>query len=144
MNKIFTLFSADLQELNTVISAIRYNSKVDEVATADAFRDDMFIGFRDMVGAYRRRRKPELITACENVWGVIEKIGTTAYRLGYTQQSGKMAALFADLDQPENQAYLTTLSVLDIYTELKDAEAEFKIIFKSRLDEDTQNQYPTL
>ena len=144
LNKIMTLFSADLEELNDAITAVRDNPLIDEVAEADAMRDDLFICFRDMVDAYKRRRKPELIAAYEKIWAIIAKTGTTAYKLGYTEESGKLAAMFSELAEPENQAFLTTLNVLDTYTELAESEDNFISIFKSRLDEDLQIQYPTL
>ena len=46
----------------------------------------------------RRRKKPHLKEAYDQVWPIIKKAGTRLYRLGYQEQSGKLKALFQELD----------------------------------------------
>lgn len=144
IGRITTMLKADLEVLNQAITAVRLNTLVDDVAMADAIRDDTFIGFRDMIDAYKRRRDPEVIKAHEKLWYVIEKAGTMLYRLGYTEQSGKLEALFAEFDQAEYQEALTKLNVLDLYQELKQAQADFTDLYTQRLDVDAGRNYPTL
>ena len=92
----------------------------------------------------KRRTSQAIIDAYEQIWPLIEKAGTTLYRLGYAEQSGKLEALFAELDKPENQTALTTMHADGIYADLKQAQADFVTIYNDRLDEDTKKDYPTL
>lgn len=141
---IVTLLTADLTKLNQAITAVRINQLVDDVAEADAIRDDLFIGFRDMVDTHKRRRDPALIAAYEVVWPLIEKAGVSLYKLGYTAQSGQMEALFAELDNPDQQAAIATMNATGIYAELKQAQADFTALYQSRLNADSDMNYPTL
>ncbi|MEO9850309.1 MAG: DUF6261 family protein [Reichenbachiella sp.] len=144
IGKITAMLNEDLNQLNQAITAVRQNALVDDVAVSDAIRDDIFIGFRDLVDAYKRRRDADLQKAHKKLWNVIEKAGTTLYYLGYTDQSGKLEALFAEFDQVEYQEALTTLNILDVYSELKQAQADFTDLYDQRLSADAGLDYPTL
>ena len=141
---IIQLLKTDVENLKKVIIAVRQNRQVERVSEADALRDDLFIGFRDSVDAFKRRRDEKLVEAYGTIWPIIEKAGTTLYALGYTVQSGKMEALISDLDKQENQKELKTLRVLDLYNEMKEAQKKFTDIYDARLDEEAQRDFPTL
>lgn len=142
--RITGLLTADIATLNAALTAVRTNKLVDDVAAADATRDDLFVGFRDLIDAHKRRTAPAIVAAYEQIWGIIAQAGTTLYRLGYTEQSGKMEALFAELDKAENQAAIATMHADAIYADLKQAQADFVAIYNDRLQEDTLKDYPTL
>lgn len=144
IDRITALLQDDLKELNQAITAVRSIQLVNEVASADAVRDDLFIGFRDIVDAYRRRRDPKFKEAHGQVWPIIEQAGTTLYALGYADQSGKLEALFAELDKEENQSMLSRLNAKGIYKEMKQAQADFIDIYSNRLDAESGIDYPTL
>ncbi len=144
INRILGMLKDDLDNLNQAITAVRINKLVDDVAEADAIRDDLFIGFRDLVDAYKRRRNSALIDAYEKVWDVIARAGTRLYAHGYTEQSGKLEALFAELDKPEYQGALDMLNAHGIYNELKQAQSNFTSIYDQRLKAETEMNYPTL
>jgi len=101
ITRITGMLHDDMDELNRAITAVRINNLIDDVSTSDAIQDDLFIGFRELVDAHKRRRKPILVDAYEKIWNVIEKAGTRIYLLGYTEQSGKLEALFAELDNAD-------------------------------------------
>jgi len=142
--RITTLLTEDLTMLNSAITAVRLNNYVEDVSLADAIRDDLFIGFRDTVDAYARRRDETLLEAYQKIWQLIEKAGTMLYTAGYAEQSGKLEALFAQLDKPTNQEAITLLNATGIYAELKTAQASFTSIYRTRLEADTTIDYPTL
>lgn len=144
VNGLTALVKEDLITLNKALTATRDNQLVDDVAKADAVRDDLFIGLRDLIDAYKRRLNPALLEAYEKLWPIIEKSGTTLYRLGYTEQSGKLEALFAELDLPEAQAALTALHATELYADLKQAQTDFVILYQQRLEVDIAQDYPTL
>ncbi|MDW3192274.1 MAG: DUF6261 family protein [Cytophagales bacterium] len=144
LNVVTGLLREDVSRLSDAITAVRVNTLVNEVAELDAVRDDLFIGFRDMVDATKRRRDVALVQAHAAVWPVIEKAGTTLYALGYVAQSGRLEALFTELDKANHQTALATMGVNDIYTELKQAQQEFSEKYITRLDVDSQKTYPTM
>lgn len=141
---ITELLKADVILLGEALTAVRVNALVTEVAQLDAVRDDLYIGFRDMVDAAKRRRDDALLAAYAKVWPVIEKAGTTLYSLGYTAQSGRLEVLFAELDKADHQEALNTLGLTAIYAELKQAQQDFSSKYSERLDEDSKKSYPTL
>ena len=144
LNVLQDLLKEDVSRLNDAITAVRINTLVNEVAELDAIRDDVFIGFKDMVDATKRRRDDALVAAHALVWPVIEKAGTTLYSLGYVAQSGRLEALFSELDKENYQAALATMGVSGIYEELKQAQQEFSEKYSNRLDADSIKTYPTM
>lgn len=144
VTKLTELLSAGAETLSQALTAVRVNALIENVAEADAIRDDLFIGFKDLVNAGKRRRAEAFMQAYNAIWPVIEQAGTLLYLEGYAEQSGKLKALFAELDKPENRQHLTTLHADGIYAELKQAEADFISIYDDRLDEDAKKDYPTL
>ncbi len=144
ITRITDLLVEDLEVLNQAMLAIRINKLVDAVAEADAIRDDLYIGFKDMIEAHKRRKDPKMVEAYQILWPLIEQAGTRLYSLGYTEQSGKMEALFIELDKSENKKVMEDINVYEIYGELKQAQADFVAIYDSRLDEDSKKDYPTL
>ena len=77
--RITGLISADIETLNAAITAVRTNKLVDDVAAADALRDDLFIGFKDLIDAHKRRKSQTLIDAYEQIWPIISQAGTRLY-----------------------------------------------------------------
>ncbi|MDW3192655.1 MAG: DUF6261 family protein [Cytophagales bacterium] len=144
IERIFTLLDEDLTQMSTVLTAVRQNQLVTELAKADAIRDDLFIGFRDLVDASKRRQQTEIQESWQLVWPVIKSAGTRLYTLGYAAQSGRLEALFEKLDQADYQTAMTTLNATTIYAELKQAQSDFITIHDQRLAEDLTKQYPTL
>ncbi|WP_109831300.1 DUF6261 family protein [Reichenbachiella versicolor] len=142
--KIVDLLELDLEALQQALVAVRLNQLVSELSKLDALRDDLFIGFRDLVDANKRRRSEVIQEAYNKVWPVIEQAGTGLYRLGYTEQSGKLSALFNELDEEQYQPAMTTMNVKEIYEELKQAQVEFNNLYNERLEADQLADYPTL
>lgn len=142
--RITGLITNDIIQLNQAITAVRVNKLVDDVAAADAARDDLFIGFKDLIDAYKRRTSQTLKDAHAQIWPIIQQAGTRLYLLGYTEQSGKMEALFDELDKAENLAALAAMHADGLYEELKQAQEDFVTIYNNRLNEDTLKNYPTL
>lgn len=139
-----TVLDRDLKALNKAITAVRHNDMVDDVADADGVRDDDFLTFRDTVMAQKRKKDPEIKAAYELIWAVIEKAGTRLHVLGYTEESGKLNALFEELDEPEKQSAMDTLNVMALYNELKASQKDFEDVFSSKLSADQAKNYPTL
>ncbi|MEP1096066.1 MAG: DUF6261 family protein [Cyclobacteriaceae bacterium] len=141
---LINLLETDNERLNQAITAVRINRLIEDVSEADALRDDLFVGFRDMLYAFKRRKDESISTAFDAVWPILEKAGTRLHALGYTEQSGKMEALFQELDKQENQDALATLGLSDLYAELKTSQEDFAAIYNNRLDEDAKKSYPTM
>lgn len=142
--RLKTVLSKDLSALNTAIVAVRTNELVDEVFEADALRDDDFLTFKNMVDVNKRKKDAEIQSAYRLIWAVIEKAGAKLYRLGYSEESGKLNALFEELDHADKQVAMEVLNVKSFYDDLKASQAEFETIFQAKLDKDLTLKYPTL
>lgn len=144
LNRITQMLAEDLAQLKNAITAVRRNTLVDDLVESDAIRDDLFIGFRDTVDTFKRRRSAAMRDAYEKIWQVIEKAGTQLYRLGYTEQSGRLDALLEELDKPAYQEVMATINVTELYAEFKQAQADFSELHNRRLSADADINYPTL
>ena len=144
IDRIIELLEADNEMLREAITAVRVNKLIDDVSEADALRDNLFIGFRDTLDAAKRRKNDQILAAHQTLWPILEQAGIRLYSLGYTQQSGKMDAMFHTFDKQENMDAIETLGLTELYSEMKQAQEAFTEIFNDRLDEDTKKSYPTL
>ncbi|GAA4274533.1 DUF6261 family protein [Aquimarina gracilis] len=133
-----------LEDLRSALAAVRTNSLIEEVTQLDQVRDDAFILFRDMIQAYEKTDEPEEKEAYTQLWNVIEKVGTTVYREGLLEQSGRLETLFQEMDKEAYQSALTVLGITNRYIKLKTAEQKFKVVYTERLEEDTKKNYPTI
>lgn len=144
LQKVFTFLNDDQKRVQKALTAVRSNLLVEALTEADATRDDLFIGFRDTIDAFKRRKSADLQEAYQLVWPVIKSIGTRLNTLSYAGESGRLDALFEELDQEPFQVALTTLKAKEVYDELKQAQADFVVIHDMRLDKDVKRNYPTL
>ena len=144
VEKIVALLDEDQLRMANAMTAVRQNELVTELAKADAIRDDLFIGFRDLVDASKRRQQTEIQEAWQQVWPVIVSAGTRLYTLGYAAQSGRLEALIGKLDQSEYQTALGVMGLTDIYDELKMAQQDFAAMHDQRLSRELAQQYPSL
>ena len=108
--RIIGLLQTDEKNIKGALSVVK-NAKIRAVAEADSIREDLFVGLRDNIESSRRRKDPAVKEALALSWPIFESIGLQVYRLGYVEQSGKLDALIDELDNPDNQAPLTTLKV---------------------------------
>lgn len=131
-------------QINEALAAIRVNSQIVLLQNLDAARDDLYIALKNGIDIARRRKGEALLQAHALLWPVIEKLGVDLYTLSYSEESGKLVALFEILDRAEYQAALQAVNVSDIYAELKEAQAEFAAVYSQRLEEDARKNYPTL
>lgn len=142
--KLLGLLKEDVSFLNKSLTRQRANSKIDSLNEADAVRDDLLIAFRDLIDIGKRRQNPAIVEAYQLTWPVLESTGLRIYRLGQTEKSGKLAALFEVLDQSSYQEALTTLNAAELYAELKTAEAQYLAIYSERVIEDGDRDTPTM
>ena len=144
LNVVISLLLVDIENLKGAILAIRLNKLVQEVAQADAVRDDLFLSFRDVIDAAKRRQNPAFVEANKLVFPTIEKAGTRLYQLGYIEKSGKLDALIEELQKDEYQQALITMKVDDVFAELVEAQTKFITLYADRLKEESNLDYPTV
>ncbi|MFD2187822.1 DUF6261 family protein [Aquimarina celericrescens] len=135
---------AELAKLKETLTAIHINRLVEEAFKLDTVRDDAFMMLRDLIYVYRKSKNESKQEAFLLLWNVIEKLGTTLYGDGYTEQLGKLAALFLEFDKKESIAAMNELNIYPFYEDLKTAEANFISVYNQKLDNDTQKNYSTI
>lgn len=141
---VLALLAKDLATLNHAMAVVRKIELVNEVAELDNLRDDLFMAFRDLVSSFRLRRAAELKAAYEKIWPLIEQAGTTLYSLGYTEESGKMEAMFGEMDKTDKQEALTLMNAAGVYTDLKTTQGEFAALYSTRLNLESEKEYVTV
>jgi hypothetical protein len=144
IKRITNLLDKNLETLKNSYEAMHTSDQLGKVAEYDAIRDDLFVGFKESIDSFRRRRNEKLIEAYEKIWAVIEKEGTNLYKLSYDSQTERMESLFRQLEEEEHTKALRTLNAYDLFLELKWAQTEFNEVYNEHLDEEAKSNYPTL
>ncbi len=113
-----------------------------EVQQADLDRDDSYISFRNHVKSGLRRKNEAYRTACEAIWVLLEKNGTSLYKLSNDEETGVITSLMNDLNTDEIKAHLETVHATEWLAELGRDNATFISKRKERADtrseDDTQ------
>lgn len=138
------LLSGALVKLNEAMAAIRINKLIEEVFDLDQRRDSAFIMFRDLIFSFARTDVATEKAAYNEIWPVIERLGTTLYAEGYLEQSGRLKTLFQEMAKPKKAEALTVLGATERLAKLHTAEQNFLAIYESRLEEDAKKSYPTI
>ncbi len=144
ITRITDLMGFDVSLLRDALSVAQKDKLVDEVAKADAERDDLFITFIDLVQAHQRLHSPAIEAAFHEIWPVIEEAGTGLHALSYEEQSEKMDQLFESLDATPKQMALGAMNALSIYDDMKESQERFMKIYKNKAKVDARKNYPTL
>lgn len=144
IGKVTDLMQHSSDQLRKALDSVHLSQFVSKIAELHAVRDDLFIGFREMIDSHKRRRNNVLIEAYEKIWEVIEASGTELFMLSYAEQSKAMKVMFRTLDLPDNQQALKTLHADEIYMELKNAQVDFDAVYDGELDEETKENYPSV
>ena len=141
---IVLIIQNSLDKLTESMSAIRINKLIAETAKLDEVRDNAFITFRNMISAFKKSDVADEKKAHDELWPVIEKLGTTLYAEGYLEQSGRLDTLFQEMKKPEKVAALNILGITGRLDKLVQSESDFKIVYNEKMELETSNDYPTL
>ena len=141
---LIVLLKKSLDKLNAALSAVRINSLIQEAYELDQIRDDAFMMFRDMIAVFGRSSDPAELAAYQELWPVIEKLGTTLYADGYLEESAKLETLYQEMKKPEKEAALSALSLEDKLERLKVADQNFNEVYDSKLEQKAKQSFPTI
>jgi hypothetical protein len=100
----------------------------------DGERDDAFVVLRDYSQTMTRRKDATLRAAALRLAEKIRLRGNRLARLGYTEQSGVLEALIADLRSAESQADLEKIGAKAMFEDLVEAQNEFAKAAANKLE----------
>lgn len=109
----------------------------------DEQRDDAFVAFRDFVKASQKRANPAIQKAAGNIAELIKSHGWTLYRLGYTEQSAKAAALIQNLEKEKYGEALKTLGAESWFEAVVETQNSFEEVYHQKLEDSAENKLPS-
>ncbi|WP_321514847.1 DUF6261 family protein [Marinifilum fragile] len=106
-----------------------------DVVNKDTRRDDGLVAFRNYLRACEKRLKPEWRQAARLILNAIKVYGVNLHREAYSSESARLNNLIADLEnKPELKAAIALLLLTEWVAELKQAQVDFEIAEKARID----------
>lgn len=104
--------------------------------TQDSVFDTAFMTFRDFMQMMAKQKDPRIAGPARKVEEVVERIGNTIHRLGYTEQLARTSMLLGELGSEQYQQAIDTCGARVWYDQLAEADATLRALFTER-NEDT-------
>ena len=127
--------SAVLQRLVKNQKNISTSQFSEKLYLSDYRRDQAFIALRDVLHGLSLALPEDTHSHASALYTVINRYGSMLYALNYKAESAMLTSLFNELDQPENQTHLSSLSILYLHESLKEAHQIFDEISRQRSEE---------
>lgn len=136
-----------LIELNADLSAIMSNlgssALTKKLADRDNIRDLAFIGFRDYCKAFASASAPAQSAAAGKLLALIRKIGWTAHRQGYSEQTASVQALSEALAEPEYAQAVAAIGAESWVKDLQETNVAFEAMVKQKNESTANDDVPT-
>lgn len=140
--KLSPPLKASLKSLTTALGRSTDSSYVKLLGEKDIFRDVKFVSLRDFCKGFTYDEDPAVASAAATIVKIIKDVGWSLYAEGNALESSLLETLFLKLDAAPAKAALTKLNATTRYTALKDAQVDFEVTFKSKVDAKAQEVYP--
>jgi len=101
----------------------------------DMHRGRAFMALRDILHGISISLIEEMGYKAANLYAILDKYGTQAYRLNYKAETAMFISLFAEFDLPVNQKLLADLNIAIYYESLIAAQKEFDVVSGQKLQE---------
>ena len=126
--KVSAAATANAEALVLADTRVRKKPSTQKIREADESRDNAFRALRDFIAVWAGSpvATEAQKSAAAGLQAIIEKHGTTLYDLPDDKQTGKMEALFTDLNSASATADLETLNLAALYLQMKNAQATFE------------------
>lgn len=105
------------------------------VDAQDSHYDTSFMTFRDFVQMMSKQKDEAIAGPARKVSEVIERIGTTIHRLGYTEQLAKSSLLLDELKAEPYQQAIDLCGARVWYEKLVGADAGLRELFREKNEE---------
>lgn len=138
LKALYDKLQALYSDILLVLEASGKSGLTEKLKTADAIRDQGFVGFRDQLSGAAKSLITERAATAQELYATIEQLGTQLYNLGYKAETAHLESLFKTFDQANTQEQLTELGLLADYQALKDAHAAFAGTQQERYTEQTE------
>lgn len=111
-----------------------YSGKGEEVAKADALRDNIYCKTK----AFLKGSKGMTILPnhgdAEALYEVFRRVGLDANARSYAEQTAQIKKLIEELDKTENVEKLVSLGIAQAFDELKTAQAHFETLYAQQAE----------
>lgn len=144
VSAIRTLVEGSLLELGKALGRVKASAHTAALADCDAKRDDAYLALREHAKSLARRSDVQLREAGRALRALIASYGSNLARLGYTEASGKVKALLADLADAKYAAHVATAKAGELVAELAAAQQAFEQTEAARSAEQAAKDEPLL
>lgn len=118
------------------------NEITEQLAAADAVRDDRFIGLRMYVDAASYRGLAGWEEAASRIRKIIDRYGADLYKQGYATQSASVNNLLTDLQAEGAAADMALIEATPWADAVQAAQSGFETLFEQRMSEEQDDVLP--
>jgi hypothetical protein len=144
ITKVDLLLKKPLANLSTALGRSIDSTQVELLGKKNELRDLRYIGLRDFCKALSVDTDPALAAAGAYLVNIFKDIGWSLQNEGYIKQSSLLKALIDKLEKTPASTALTTIGAVARFTELKTAQTDFEVTYKTKVDAKTQEEYPKI
>lgn len=123
---------------NKLYNKLTYSGKGKSVAEADKKRDQLYNGFKAFLKGYTVSGLLPNHAEAEKVYEVFKVYGLNLSSLNYAEESAQLRRLVADLESPNIYPFVEQLGATNLFTQLKQAQAEFDAIFSEQVQSNAE------
>jgi len=135
--EMYPHFKMALNNELEAFAIITRSDRTEEIFDEDRRRDRTFIGFKDSVKGFRNHYAPEFQKAAKPLWNLIKHYGNVPHK-AYGAEYMYIKDLIVELQRPEMEAALETLSLTGWVAELNQADVRFQQLMLARHCETTE------
>ncbi len=140
IKKLRDKLAAVLKTLKESKGKVPANTHTIETETADKIRDLSFRAFVNYIYALTLRQNETVQQTAVAVWEHIKKFDRGLIHYGYADESVELDLFITEMEKPDTAEKIDLLHGTDCFNELKQSEANFKTVYKTWFDEETEKQ----
>jgi hypothetical protein len=131
---LFLQLETEYDKYKILYGKLSYSGKGEEVAGADRKRDEPFVNLKGYLKGITSIDTMPHYQEAVDVLNVLKTHGTNLDTLSYSEETAQMTLLIEALDKEEMQEKLTLLNLLPTYTQLKEAQAAFEVLYAQQAE----------
>lgn len=105
---------------------------------ADLLRDDLLSAIILILKGYLKWNKPGKVEAAKSLLDVINNHGKGIIHLTIEKESAKLDSILNIFEEPEKVAAIATVTLTELYADLKAAQANLKVIYQQSAETESK------
>lgn len=137
-NPLLLVLKTVYTDYDAVYTKKAYSGKGTLVAEADAKRDGLFGGLKNILVGYSKINGNLFQQDATDIYAIIENYGIDLDRYTYSAETAQLRKLLEELEVPANKTKLENMQLTAIVNQIKTAQTEFEQIFNEQAAANTE------